>query len=338
MQIDHNSIKKILVVQIRPFGDVLLATSYLEALTKQYSGATIDFFVSAPFDQVLHNHPLLSSIIVSPKKDAFLSYLWGRLRTMIKVIGNRYDLVIDQQAGAGSAYITLFSAAKYRLGWNSARGRHFYNLKAVPGPMRYHACRNFDIVAPLGIAEVPFRLHVTITQESYDYIDNWLQQNNLCANEFICIAPGSAVQKKQWQTTGFLDVIRRLHEKTGYRTVLTYSPSEKPVAQYLADNSNNAALMSPPTTYNQVAAMISRSKLLICHDGGINHLSVATETPAIALFARASTAPWSPEGVFPHHYHIKKEMQPSDPTLGITPEDVYEKVEMLLAELQKQQS
>jgi len=336
MQIDPNSIKKILVVQIRPFGDVLLATSYLEALTKRYPDATIDFFVSAPFDQVLHNHPLLSSIIVSPKKDALLPYLWGRLRAIVKVFCNRYDLVIDQQAGTGSAYITLFSAAKYRLGWNSARGRCCYNLKAVPGVMRYHACWNFGMVAPLGIAEVPFKLYVTITQASYDYIDNWLQKNNLCAKEFICIAPGSAVQKKQWETASFLDVIRRIHETTGYSIVLTYSPSEKPVAQYLADNSNNAARMSPPTTYNQVAAMLSRSKMLICHDGGINHLSVATETPAIALFARASTAPWSPEGVFQHHYHIKKEMQLGDPTFGITPEDVYEKFEMLLAELQEQ--
>jgi heptosyltransferase III len=79
MQIDSNSIKKILVIQIRPLGDVLLATSYLEALKKKYPNAIIDFFVSEPFDQVVRNHPYIQTLIIPPKKGPLPPYLWGVL-------------------------------------------------------------------------------------------------------------------------------------------------------------------------------------------------------------------------------------------------------------------
>jgi ADP-heptose:LPS heptosyltransferase len=232
----------------------------------------------------------------------------------------------------------LFSPEKSLLGWNDTRGRHFYNLKAIPGPLRYHACRNFDLLVPLGIPEVPFRLFFSIEQASYNYIDAWLKQNNVRTGEFVCIAPGSVVKKREWDPLCFQKLIAIIYEKTGYRTVLTYAPSEEPVARQIAENSIDAALVGPPTTYNQVAALISRCKLLICHDSGINHLSVATGTPTIAIFARAPTAAWSPEGIFPLHYHLKNEIQPGDQIFGSTPEEAYEKVELILAELQEQKS
>lgn len=91
--------------------------------------------------------------------------------------------------------------------------------------------------------------------------------------------------------------------------------------------------MGPPTSFNQVAALLSACKLLIGLDGGLNHLSVATDTPCIALFGKLSAKCWSPEGYFPHHYHLIQPHDHDDDTLGITPNAVIEKIHTLFHKL-----
>ena len=51
------------------------------------------------------------------------------------------------------------------------------------------------------------------------------------------------------------------------------------------------AILAPPTNFNQGAAMISHCRLLICNDGGLVHLSVATETSTALHFGQSSLDP-----------------------------------------------
>ena len=68
MKLNCSEIKKILVIQFRPFGDVLLATSYLEALRKSFPRADIDFLVKEPYQEVLDKNPYLSNVISFPQE------------------------------------------------------------------------------------------------------------------------------------------------------------------------------------------------------------------------------------------------------------------------------
>jgi ADP-heptose:LPS heptosyltransferase len=278
-------IQQILIVQQTLFGDVLLGTSYLEALHNRFPEAAIDFFVSKPFDQVVEGHPFIRTVITSPSRRRFVSYCIGRLFAIVRIIGNRYDLVIDQQGNAGSAIIMMVCGARYRLGWKSTRGgKYFCNIKATPGDIRYHGNRNFDILSPLGISEQPYRLHVAIKNESHEYIASWLDKHAIKAKEFICMSTRSAVHSKQWDEKSFLRLIDLIASDIRLPIVLTYAPDEETSVRVLAGETDGKALPGPATTYNQVAALLSSCKLLICHDGGLNHLSVATGTPSIAIF------------------------------------------------------
>lgn len=327
-------IRKILIIQQRPFGDVLLATSYIEALRTHYPQSVVDFFVSSPFDQVVAGHPFIRNVITSPAKGKFLPYLFGRLRAIIKVTRTRYDLAIDQQANAGSAIIVLLSIAKYRLGWKQSRGgRFFCNLKATPGRERYHGNRNFDMLAPLGIPEQPYRLYHTIQHESQTYIDTWLRENSILRKSYICICTQSNIAVNRWDANCFLKLITLIADNLALPIILTYAPQEASAVQSLAARSSGKARTSPPTTYNQAAALLANAKLLICLDGGLNHLSVATQTPTIAIFGKPTATAWSPQGVFPHHYHLIKPHQRGDTTLGIAPEEVFAVLRKLLDEI-----
>jgi len=331
--IKTDQIKKILIVQQRPFGDVLLSTSYLEALQKKFPEATIDFFVSEPFNQVVEGHPYIHRIIISPAKKRLHTYLVGRFFAILNVTAKRYDLLIDQQGNTGSAIITLFSFARYRIGRASTRGgKYFCNLKVTMGPERYHGNSNFDMLAPLGIAEQPYRLYLTIKPDSKEYITSWLAENGIAVGKYLCLCTQSPIQINRWNDDCFLQLIERITAETGLAVMLTYSPSERTAVASIAERAAGKAIMGPVTTFNQVAALLTSATCMIGLDGGLNHLSVATQTPSIAIFGKAATASWSPQGIFPHHYHMYKPHDRSDTTLGVAPDEVFALLQKLLDE------
>ena len=162
--IDPRAIQKILVIQFRPFGDVLLATSYLEALRKKFPYASIDFLVKKPFQEVLYKNPWISHVIAFEQYSGN-RYMTNRLKLFHHIRRQHFDLIIDQQSGIGSGQVVLFSNATYRLGWSNSKWHWCYNSKAKRGPVRYRSFQNFDMLQPLGISERPHRLFYYIKPE-----------------------------------------------------------------------------------------------------------------------------------------------------------------------------
>jgi ADP-heptose:LPS heptosyltransferase len=111
MKLNCSEIKRILIIQFRPFGDVLLATSYLGALRESFPRVDIDFLVKEPYLEVLDKNPYLSNVIFLPQEKG-ISYILGRVKLIFEIRKRKYDLIIDQQNGVGSGQVLLFSGAK----------------------------------------------------------------------------------------------------------------------------------------------------------------------------------------------------------------------------------
>jgi len=334
MKVDYSKINKILVVQFRPFGDVLLATSYLEALKNKFPRAKIDFLLKKPYREILDKNRYLSEIISFPGEQGITNF-FRRFKLLIDIRRRKYDLIIDQQSGTGSAQVILFSGAKYRLGWMNNRWKMIYNLRSIKGPVRYRASQNFDMLSPFGIKERPYEFFYNIRQESNEYIQNWLKKHLLQEKEMICLSPGSPRPKKKWNIQNYTKLVDLIMEKTTYTVAILWASNELEDAKKIISETNNKPILAPPTNFNQAAAFLKKCKLLVCNDGGINHLAVAVKIPSLAIFGNTNPKIWSPEGVFPHHYHLHNpnwKQTPND-SFGITPEEVFSKVEQILKEI-----
>jgi len=113
-------ISKILIIQYKPFGDILLNTGYFPFLREKFPNAKIDFLIQKPYLTLLEENPFIDNLIIMEKYQG-LAYYYER-NHIINVIRNlKYDVIIDQLRGSGSALITLFSGAKYRIGWHLKR-------------------------------------------------------------------------------------------------------------------------------------------------------------------------------------------------------------------------
>lgn len=325
-------IRKVLIIQLGPFGDALLTTSYFGTLKRCLPGARIHYLVKEPFDQVLRNHPLLDEILVIPKRKG-IGYVLERINTIRRIRSRSFDLVIDQQNMPSSQQLAFLSGATYRLGYCDARLSWAYNLKAGRGPLRYSASRKYDILEPLGIREEPYRLILDIPEEAQQCIDAWLSSMGLGYGEAVCISPGSPVKHKRWSLASYARLADHIQKGAGCTVALLWGPDERPEVKNVASLMETEVLLAPPTDLHQAAALLKRCRLLICNDGGLNHIAVTTGTPTLAIFGPTDPVVWSPASVFEHHHHLHCPGFDSkrDDSFGISPEMAFEKVQEILS-------
>ena len=319
------SLKKILVIQFEPWGDVLITAGYLEAIKKNFPKCQIDFLVSEPYNNILFENPYIDEIVILPKAKGIRDII-NRIKMFSGIRSRKYDLIIDQQNAHLSVQTILFSGAKYKLGWRNGKGKLLYNIFAERGKVRYSAAERYDILKPLGIEPQPVKLFYKIKPESQSYVDNWFGKMNF-SKPVVCFSPGSPSKEKIWKKEYFAELADKIAEMKKYEIVFLWAPSELKDVEYIMRQMKHKAVLAPATDFNQCAAFIKKIDLLICNDGGVNHLSVVTNTASLAFFGRTSALEWSPEGFVPNHFHLTNPDYEynGDQSFGISPETAFQK-------------
>ncbi len=333
-------IKKILIIQYKPFGDILLNTGYMPALREKFPKAQIDYLIQKPYTTLLEDNPNLDNLVIMKKfKQGSFAYYLERIKVIIKVNKLGYDLIIDQIRGPGSAQITAFSGAKFRLGWNKTakwswlKGYNWvYNYRAKRNNLIYYSRAKFLVLASLGIQESPHNTFYHIKPESKKSIEKWLKEVKIFGKKIILFSPVTPVQKKQWEFERFAKVADMIKENNNCEIVLMWGPGEKERVELMASQMKHKAILAPKTSFNEAGALLQHTQIYIGNDGGINHLAVALETPTIAIFGpKTNPKKWTAWHLPIHKYlrdfNLRKYV---DGKFNISPEMVYEKFEELL--------
>ncbi len=327
-----DSVRKILVIQLAPFGDVLLTTSYFESLKARMPDAKLFYLVKEPYHRIVENHPFIDRILVLRKRTG-IRYLLERLRLFKRIHDLGFDLVIDQQNLPSTQEMTLFSGAKHRLGYEDERFRFVYNLRAKRGKIEYSASERFSILGPLGIARRKYRLYFTVPGDAARAVDSWLAGEKLSPGRLVCISPGSPMRRKKWRPGHYARLADLIQNRLRHRVILLWGPKEMEDARTVFRLMKTEAVLAPPTDLQHAAALIRRCRMFICNDGGMNHLAATTNTPTLAVFGTTRPEYWSPAGEYSdRHYHLFNPDADStvDDSFGITPETAFAEVRKII--------
>src|SRR5713101_7610107 len=103
--------ERILIIQFRQIGDVLLSTPVLRALRCYYPQSYIAFLTEPSPGRVLEGNPLLDEVIIRPRHATWRQQ-WQLLRHIRR---QHFELVIDLIGNPRSAVLTRLSGARHRL-------------------------------------------------------------------------------------------------------------------------------------------------------------------------------------------------------------------------------
>jgi ADP-heptose:LPS heptosyltransferase len=86
-------------------------------------------------------------------------------------------------------------------------------------------------------------LQYHVTQQSFNFIDQWIKTNKLSKTKWICVAPGSPRAKTKWKTKNFSALVDMLIDRCKVQIVILGSPEERDVMAEMKQHMHNPAHM-----------------------------------------------------------------------------------------------
>ncbi len=284
--------QRILLIQLRAIGDVLLTTPAVRAVKQRFPDAEIDFVANTIPAESLHNNPNIHEIIPYPYKK---NDIIGALKYYYKIYRNNYDIVIDFLGTPATAQMTYFSRAPVRIGYELPGRRFAYNYrKPTARADIYNALAKMSLLEPLGITNPDPYPEIFISENDRDWADRLFREKGWdAAKQVIAMAPAAKNPARQWLLEYFAKVGSVLQSR-GYSVILLWGPGEEGTVRSVADRMQPSGQLSPRTTLMQLAAIMERCSLLVCNCGGTKHFAVAVGTPTIAVYGASIPEAWTP--------------------------------------------
>jgi heptosyltransferase-3 len=295
---DRNDVK-ILIIQFRPAGDVLLLTPVVELLKERIPDAEIHFLVNEKESQLIEHFPLIDTIIpvrrISRRGLNFLRYIAATMQLMLKVRRERFDIVIDFIGNPRSAQITFLSGAKMRIGRKVGLRSLAYNRRVPRSPEKMNTVlKRINHLTALGIESTyrPPRLHLSEQDKKFasDYIGSLGGDDT---RPIIFLAPNSPRPARRWKAESFMAAGKQLVEEYGARVLLAWGPGEEEYTEHIRAGIGGDAEMIPLTNLTEMAAIISHADLMISNCSGTKHIANAVGVRTIAVYGPTDPLVWN---------------------------------------------
>lgn len=303
---------RILIVKLATRGDLLLTTPALRALRERYPAARLDILTtpsSAPLlassPLVDHTYTLDTPVAIGYRKTGRypprLAALTGRLLSLRRAEYDALALAHHLTLPAGRwKHRALVGAINARLAVGLDNGHGGWLDLRVPDAgfgARHEADYFLQMAEALDAAPSP-------TDRRLDAADlGWgdLTIARPAPGQPLRVAlhPGSGLYSvaRRWPVESFVELARRLHERTGATVVVIAGEGERALAERfssLLGQPTWVVIRADKTTPRQLAQTLSECDLFVGNDSFPMHLAVTLQVPTVALFGPTNVRAWGP--------------------------------------------
>ena len=313
---------KILLIQLRRLGDLILTTPAISALREHLPAAQIALAVPG------ESAPLLPAI--QGLRQSFLTKRGVRdLSAWMEIRRAGFDCVVDLTRNDRSAWLTFLSGAPQRIVSDRLKIKskirlRFYNEFVDCAMKQMHTADYYlALLQPLGISATAndplLELPAAAQQLASSIIADQIRHQ-----PFVIFHPGSARVEKFWEPERWADIIEFAAKELDLFPVLSGGSTELERAHLTAirEKLHTTVLdLSGQLDLLSLAALIEYARLLVTVDSAPMHLASAAGTPQVILFGPTNPFHWRPRkspaailfGESPeplHHFQAREAKRP----------------------------
>lgn len=289
-----NQPTRIMLIQLRRIGDVLMCTPALRALRQSFSKSFIAFLTERECQDVLASNPYLDEVIVLERERYRNPWYW--LRKVGQIRKKKFDLVVDYLCNPRTAYLSFLSGARHRIGYDLPGRRFLYNMlvKSQAGP-RYSAEHKLEALRALGIEASGLKLDFFIPDEAGFLARDFLQKEAIDRSRLIVsISATSRRHFRRWPPERFGRLADWLISKFKATVILVWGPGEREAVEKVKDVMRQKAVISRETeNLFQLGAILGQCDLHIGNDNGTKHIAVAMGRPTITIYGPQDPKSWT---------------------------------------------
>lgn len=281
-----NSPHRILLIQLRRLGDVVLTTALAADLRRAFPHATIDFLVGKAAAPLLLNNPDVSeSIVFNPKQ----------MRRMVsEVRRRRYDWLIDVQAHPRTAILSMFSGVPVRAGWDARFWGMAYTHRTprhrAPVYMVRDRQRLIELLGVKPTATIP-RLWLSDEEREQARTD-MLQLNPDAARPVVGMALGTHEPTRDWRIDGFAEVAEAIEGRGARAVIFRFPGDDAQIAEFRGRTA--AGTLVEWRGDRRFLALLARCSVLVSANTGPSHMALALGVPRVTIYGSTDPAQWSP--------------------------------------------
>ena len=116
---------KILVIQKKKIGDVLISTVLFEILKEKFPSAKIHYLIYENSSAVVQNNPNIDKIVIL--KEQVKNSLFKFIYFLFEIRKENYDIIIDCYGKPNSVLISALSGAAKKIGFKKGYTDFFYS-------------------------------------------------------------------------------------------------------------------------------------------------------------------------------------------------------------------
>ncbi len=310
---------KVLVLQLKRIGDLVLTTPALAAL--HASGARVTLVVEGACGSLLPAVPGVEERLVYSRKGGN-GPLWRRLAQ------RGWDVCLDYTGTDRSALMGWFTRTKRRITFSWVRKRLLRKLayhQFVESSVRdSHTCDHYlDLLHPLGLPRGEALPALDLPRAAREQAAALVAGAGI-PGSYVLLHPGTARAEKYWPVERWAEVIARLRQ-LGLAAVITCGPDayerahvhqiERLAEASAAPASSPLKVLSPPDLLT-LSALVEKARLIVSCDTAVVHLAAAFRQPQIALFGPTNPFHWRPRH---DRAVVISAIQPDAPLHGFLP-------------------
>ncbi len=194
---------RFLVFQTAFIGDVVLTLPMVQALKKEYPGASTCLVAVPSAVGVTENHPAIERVIVYDKRGAARG-LRGFLALVRTLRSIDVDIAVVPHRSLRSALAVRLARVPRRIGFSTSAGRFLFTDVVAYDPDLHETDRNLSLLGPLGVRSGTGLLPDLFPSErDRECVDALLDEQRehfpgFGGGRFVALAPGSVWMTKRW--------------------------------------------------------------------------------------------------------------------------------------------
>lgn len=259
-------IKKILVVRLSSFGDIVLSFPLIKKLKEIFPGSEIHFLTKNNYREVAELNPNLNKII------SFEGSLMNIRRTIKK---EHYDLIIDIHKNFRSIVLSFLNAGTVKR-YTKENFKKFMLVK--------FKLNLFKEVIPV-YKKYMLTVSKFIKESGTEYSNTELvfDRERIYKDDYVLVSPSSRHFTKTFPVIKFIAYI---NTQTNKKFIITGDGSETDmiICRLIEANCSNVINLCGKLNINELANVIFYSDFVICNDSAILHLAEALGKKAVAVF------------------------------------------------------
>jgi len=274
--------QKVLIIQTAFIGDVVLASALLESLHEAFPSADLDILVRKGNESLFKGHPFVHKTLVWDKQKAKYQHLW---QILTHIRATHYDAVINLQRYAATGFLTIFSGAKEKIGFDKNPFSSFFT-KVIQHQMGtssglHEVERNQLLLHWPNTKLCMPKLYPT--ESDFQFVEPFKK------GKYICIAPSSVWMTKQFPPEKWVAFLQQLPAEI---TVYAMGgPGDYDLCQSILDNGNHpqSVNLAGKCNFLQSAALMKDAIMNYVNDSAPMHFCSSVNAPVTAIYC--STIP-----------------------------------------------